>query len=342
MAADEQEVIALRQQIEKLNSGQEPEPIPPEKLEELRKKVADDAKKAQELAKQVAKIDADLQKLKGQLDQTQPVSAPPAKIVSLPNPREAPKDAKPLLVICRDGRVAAFDPDDLRESAQKRAQFLLTPLQKKAGPERRNRLPEVRRAVQQSVGGQQRRLSGAVGGRELQFGADLRTARHGGRDGETGAERQFRVAARAEAAGPAEVLRAIPGLERQLRRLRGGPQRVRRTERAGGLGAVQRRLPVEDRPGHRRGLRKANPKPAPAPPPAKTEPGPPVRRRLPRRCPTTWWTDSCSQPAIDNRHFEDRRSAQRLQPLHDRNHVLARHHHAHRAPAGVFQAADRG
>lgn len=133
VTADEQEVIALRQQIEKLNSGQVPEPIPPEKLEELRKKVAADAKKSQELAKQVADMDADLQKLKGQLDQTQPVSAPPAKIVSLPNPRDAPKEAKPLLVICRDGRVAAFDPDDLRESARKRAQFLLSPLQKKAG-----------------------------------------------------------------------------------------------------------------------------------------------------------------------------------------------------------------
>jgi hypothetical protein len=135
VTADEQEVIALRQQIDKLNSGQAPEPIPPEKLEELRKKVADDAKKSQELAKQVANMDADLQKLKGQLDQTQPVAAPPAKIVSLPNPREAPKDAKPLLVICRDERVAAFDPDALRESAKKRAQFLLTPLQKKAGPD---------------------------------------------------------------------------------------------------------------------------------------------------------------------------------------------------------------
>ena len=91
VAADEQEVIALRQQIEKLNSGEAPEPIPPQKLEELRKKVAEDAKKSQELAKQVANIDADLQKLKGQLDQTQPVSAPPAKIVSLPNPRERPR-----------------------------------------------------------------------------------------------------------------------------------------------------------------------------------------------------------------------------------------------------------
>jgi hypothetical protein len=135
VAADEQAVIALRQQVDKLKRGEVPEPIPPEKLDELRKKVEEDTKKSQELARQVASIDANLQTLKGQLDQTQPVSAPPAKIVSLPNPREAPKEAKPLLVICRDGRVAAFDPEDLRESARKRAQFLLTPLQKKAGPD---------------------------------------------------------------------------------------------------------------------------------------------------------------------------------------------------------------
>ncbi len=134
VAADEQEVISLRQQIEKLQSGAPPEPIPVERLEELRKKVADDTKKAKELAEQVTKIDADLQKIKGRLDQTQPVSAPPAKIVNLPNPREAPKDARPLLVVCRDGRVAAFNPDDLRESARKRAQYLLAMLQKKAGP----------------------------------------------------------------------------------------------------------------------------------------------------------------------------------------------------------------
>ena len=135
LAADEREVVELRQRVESLRRGEVPQPIPPEKLDELRKKIEAETKKSEELARQVAGTDADLQTLKGQLDQTQPVAAPPAKIVRLPNPREAPRDAKPLLVVCRDGRVAAFDPEELRESARKRAQFLLAPLQKKAGPD---------------------------------------------------------------------------------------------------------------------------------------------------------------------------------------------------------------
>jgi len=135
LAADERKAIEMREQIESLKRGETPPAIPPEKLEELRNKVAEETKKLQDLANQVASTDADLQTLKGQLDQTQPVAAPQAKIVRLPNPREAPKEAKPLLVVCRAGRVAAFDPDELREAARKRAQFLLAPLQKKAGPD---------------------------------------------------------------------------------------------------------------------------------------------------------------------------------------------------------------
>jgi hypothetical protein len=135
VAADEQELATLRQQMAALNSGAPPEPIPPEKVEELRKKVEADTKKSQELGQELATIDEELQKLKGQLDKTEVHAAPPAKIVRLPNPREAPKDARQVLVVCRDGRVGLFDPEDLRESAKKRAQFLLTPLQRKAGPE---------------------------------------------------------------------------------------------------------------------------------------------------------------------------------------------------------------
>ncbi len=44
------------------------------------------------------------------------------------------------------------------------------------------------------------------------------------------------------------------------------------------------------------------------------------------------------QPAVRDLRLQNRRGPNRLQPLHDRDHLAALHHHFHRAPARVFQS----
>ncbi len=51
--------------------------------------------------------------------------APPAKQVRLPDPRPAPKDAKEVRVLCREGRVWVVDIPSLQEPAKKRADYVV-------------------------------------------------------------------------------------------------------------------------------------------------------------------------------------------------------------------------
>src|SRR5262245_17654816 len=48
------------------------------------------------------------------------------------------------------------------------------------------------------------------------------------------------------------------------------------------------------------------------------------------------------QPAVGDLRFQDGAGAQRLKPLHDLNHLVPLDHYAHRAPARIFESADRG
>jgi hypothetical protein len=66
-----------------------------------------------------------LAKLRAQLADTPEPVSPPAKVVYLPNPRPAPKGAKPLVFLCRDDRVMFVDEDELRQSAQRRVEFVV-------------------------------------------------------------------------------------------------------------------------------------------------------------------------------------------------------------------------
>lgn len=131
-----QELIAT---IDKLNVLRlTPPPVePPEKvdIEQVRKDAAAKTKQAADLAKQLTDTEKELARLKALLAETPELGpAPEAKFVSLPNPREAPKGAKQVLFICRGGKVMAFDPNDLRDRAKKRAEAMLKPLRLRAGP----------------------------------------------------------------------------------------------------------------------------------------------------------------------------------------------------------------
>lgn len=81
----------------------------------LESEVAERKKKADELAKQYAALSKQLAELKARLAKAPGRTAPPAKIVTLPDPRSAPEGATPLLMIVRDGRVTPANEDDLRK-----------------------------------------------------------------------------------------------------------------------------------------------------------------------------------------------------------------------------------
>lgn len=131
-----EELIAT---IDKLNVLRlAPPPVEPPKtinIAEIRKDAAEKSKQASDLAKQLTDAEKELARLKALLAETPELGpAPEAKFVSLPNPREAPTGAKQALFICRGGKVMAFDPNDLRDRAKKRAEAMLKPLRLRAGP----------------------------------------------------------------------------------------------------------------------------------------------------------------------------------------------------------------
>ncbi len=87
-------------------------------LEEQEKEVEAFRRKINEEAERLARLRAQL------ADTPDPVS-PPAKVVYLPNPRPAPEGARPLVFLCRDGRVMFVDEEEIRQSAQRRVEFAI-------------------------------------------------------------------------------------------------------------------------------------------------------------------------------------------------------------------------
>lgn len=123
----QQVLAALRQDVSQVKPTTNP-------VQELQKVVDERKKRQQQLQTQLTKLEAELQAMKGQLEETPKPSAPPPKIVTLPNPRDAPEGARPVMFLCQSERLMFFDPEELRERAKKRVQYLLRPLQAKAGP----------------------------------------------------------------------------------------------------------------------------------------------------------------------------------------------------------------
>lgn len=125
----------LMREIDQLKAEKPIEAIPQEKVDDANKQVEDEQKKADDLNEEYLSIEDELAKLKALLDKTEVVAAPPAKIVSLPNPREAPQGAKQYRVIIRDGQIVPFNPTDIRDKCKKQAEYMLRSpaLKNKAG-----------------------------------------------------------------------------------------------------------------------------------------------------------------------------------------------------------------
>ncbi len=88
-------------------------------VEDLKKQVAQRRTQVETVQKQITEKETLIASLRARLAET-PTRGPDmdAKIVNLPDPREAPKGAQPLTFICRSGRVVPVDTQGLQQKAQ--------------------------------------------------------------------------------------------------------------------------------------------------------------------------------------------------------------------------------
>jgi len=86
----------------------------------LKQRVMADRQRVKELELEIDQGEAELAKLRAQLDETpRPGRRPPAKVINLPNPRAAPKGAKRVIFICQHGRVLPVDVTFFQKRAQR-------------------------------------------------------------------------------------------------------------------------------------------------------------------------------------------------------------------------------
>lgn len=88
-------------------------------VEDLKKQLEQRRTQVETVEKQIGEKEALIASLRARLAET-PASGPDmdAKIVNLPDPREAPKGAKPLVFLCRSGRVVPVNTQELQQKAQ--------------------------------------------------------------------------------------------------------------------------------------------------------------------------------------------------------------------------------
>jgi hypothetical protein len=97
-----------------------------EKKQEAQQKEIDQyTAKADALKQELDATEDALARLRAQLAETPDVGTLPTKIVHLPNPRPAPKESKPLVFLCREGRVIFVDSAAYQEEAQQHVERLV-------------------------------------------------------------------------------------------------------------------------------------------------------------------------------------------------------------------------
>jgi hypothetical protein len=103
------------------------------------KKTIADSLKAKEqyavLSREVTQALEEEARLKALLSKTPVQKAPPAKIVTLPDPRPAPKGVQPLYFLCTRNRVFPIADDDVRMVARKQAELIVKGKGLFGGPE---------------------------------------------------------------------------------------------------------------------------------------------------------------------------------------------------------------
>ena len=99
--------------------------------EELLRRQAELRKKIEAALAQKARLEARLEEMP-----QRPAEELPAKVVNLPNPRPAPKGAKPVQILCREGKLYPLDVEGLRAAAQQRAAEIVQRLRLDRDPEK--------------------------------------------------------------------------------------------------------------------------------------------------------------------------------------------------------------
>ena len=107
-----EDVTKLTEQLKKELAAAQEAKVDAEKL---KKELEAREKKADELKKVMDELEKELAKLRAQMETKPEVDLPPVKVVTLPNPRQAPEGAKPVTMLVMDGRVTPADDDALRQ-----------------------------------------------------------------------------------------------------------------------------------------------------------------------------------------------------------------------------------
>ncbi|RMG38199.1 MAG: hypothetical protein D6725_07675 [Planctomycetota bacterium] len=115
---DPQQLQKLRESVEQLRRKRVD-------VEKLRKDVESKRKLVEKLQQQSQQELAEVARLRALLEATpEPDAPPPPKVVYLPNPRKAPEKAKPVLFMCRGGRILPIDEPQLRMLIQKQIELV--------------------------------------------------------------------------------------------------------------------------------------------------------------------------------------------------------------------------
>lgn len=107
------------------------------KAEDAKKKVADAATEKEKMLKLQEEVNQQLAaelKLKAQLDRTPVQEAPPPKVLTLPDPRPAPPDARQVIFLCSNNKVYPIAADDWRATVRKKAEFIVKSKRLDGGP----------------------------------------------------------------------------------------------------------------------------------------------------------------------------------------------------------------
>ncbi len=113
----------MRLELEKLQAllpdlKEEAKDLPPTSpAQEKEKLLQEQLKKEKELRDKVLATQEELAKLRAMLAETPERHLPPPKRVSLPDPRDPPKGARPIYFFCRNGEIYPVDVDNLRKLA---------------------------------------------------------------------------------------------------------------------------------------------------------------------------------------------------------------------------------
>ncbi len=98
------------------------------------KQIADTKAKREELSKDVTKLLEQENTLKAMLAETKVQTAPPPKVVTLPDPRPAPEGARQVTFLCVNNRVYPIAADDWRDTIRKKAEFIVAARRLDGGP----------------------------------------------------------------------------------------------------------------------------------------------------------------------------------------------------------------